>query len=202
MKNFINISLVILILSGCSKGKLEPAAYRDWVNNPANGLAIERTVGDFTVTASYRPHEFVVLNEWNPDEEQSDRSFAERMKELEGYQYINLRLDSKDKKTEVLKTALQSQQQYYERLQYLTTLIPRDVYLVDGGDTLPCTLHHYERTYKMTSFSDISLVFENKSKQTNDKILVFDDRLFGLGTLKFHFEKNNLNGVPQLSTYP
>lgn len=192
----------MLVLTGCGRGKLEPLAYRDWVNNPANGLAVERIIGDFAITASYRPHEFVVLNEWNPDEEQADNSFTERMKELEGYQYINLRLDSKDQKTEALKVGLQSQQQYYERLQYLTTLIPEDVYLIDGADTLPCKLHHYERTYKMTSFSDITLVFENKNKQTNDKILVFDDRIFGIGLLQFRFEKNNLNGIPPLTTYP
>ena len=183
MKRLACITLLVVSLLSCGHKKLEPVAYRQWLNNPENGLTIERTIGDFIVTAAYRSTQFMAL------------------KELENYQYVNLRLDNKDKKTEVLKTALQHQQQYYERLQYLTTTLPEDIYLVEDGDTLPCRLHHYERTYQMSSFCDVSLVFENRHKTTTDKVLVFDDRMFGFGRLQFRFEQDDLNNIPQLTTY-
>lgn len=164
-----------------------------------NGLSVHTEAGGWRISAQYRPAEYIALMETEQSESPSAEEYAQRLQELNGQLHINLRFDSQDKNKEFLKVGLQSQQEYFQRLQYLETQIAEDLVLLDGNDTLPCLLHHFERTYQMSSYGDISLVFEPKNKTSKaDKVLVFHDRMLGCGSLQFRFEQNKLQQIPLL----
>jgi len=78
---------------------------------------------------------------------------------------------------------------YEEGIKYMSFSIEKDFYVVTSKkDTIQCAGATYERNFKVAPFQKIVLFFSGIPAQ--DKIqLVYQDRLFKKGTLKFKFEE-------------
>jgi hypothetical protein len=75
----------------------------------------------------------------------------------------------------------------------------KDIYLVDGMDTLPCVMFHFERSFDVTPFGHFSIAFENSgNRRFTEKQIVFTDRLFNNGTIKFLFQSEDFTKAPVL----
>ncbi|MCH4829692.1 hypothetical protein BWK60_03665 [Flavobacterium covae] len=76
---------------------------------------------------------------------------------------------------------------YEEGLKYLAFGIDQDFYVVTSKkDTIPCAGVNYERTYKITPYQKILLYFSGI--QPDEEVqLIYKDKLFKKGTLKFKF---------------
>lgn len=77
---------------------------------------------------------------------------------------------------------------YEDGLKYLSFSIDKDFYVVTSKkDTIPCAGVNYERTYKIAPYQKVLLFFSGINP--NDELqLVYQDRLFKKGTLKFKFK--------------
>lgn len=78
---------------------------------------------------------------------------------------------------------------YEESIKYMSFSIEKDFYVVTSKkDTIQCAGATYERNFKVAPYQKIVLFFSGIPPQ--DKIqLVYQDRLFKKGTLKFKFEE-------------
>ena len=76
----------------------------------------------------------------------------------------------------------------------------KDISLLDGKDTVPCDLYHFERAYDVSPSATILLGFTASKKTKNDKTLIIYDRTFNKGTVKFLFKASELNNKPKLKT--
>ena len=88
-----------------------------------------------------------------------------------------------------------------EKLDYFAFNMQNDLSLVAGKDTLACVLHHFERTYNIAPYCDFLIAFElpvKNNSQVEDKIFIFEDKLFKLGTIKLKIKKEDLHKVPTL----
>lgn len=78
---------------------------------------------------------------------------------------------------------------YEDGVKYMSFMMENDFYVVTSkNDTIKCLGVNYERNFKVAPFQKIMLFFSGINP--NDKIqLVYNDKLFGKGIIKFKFEE-------------
>ena len=189
-------------LSGVSKNAniLEPKAYVDWVQALGNGLKKDKRFEDITFSVQYKPLEYIVCMEERKIRIE-DSLVLRKVNELSDMQYFDLKISLNEGGGELLKYQLSSPQQYSERVNYFAFGLQKDIVLVEGTDTLPCALYHFERAYDVTPSSTFLLGFSlGKNKSPESKTLILYDRTFNKGTIKMAFDKHDLQKIPKLKT--
>ena len=100
----------------------------------------------------------------------------------------------------LLKYDLHSRKEYEDRVNYFAFGMQNDIRLVQGGDTLPCQLFHFERVYDVAPYATFLLAFPLGKDYSSDKTLVLFDHGFNKGILKFFFDGRDIKNVPQVET--
>ena len=180
--------------------KMNPQEYVQWVQNSENGFKKEKTIDDLVFAVQYKPLEYIVCMEERKSE-LADSIVKKKVSELSDMQYFDLKIMIKNAQGELLKYNLNSQEQYDNRVKYFSFHMQQDIQLIDGNDTIPCSLFHFERAYDITPYSTFLLGFalSNNSKQ-EDKTLIVYDKTFNKGLLKFTFKQNELYNLPKIKT--
>jgi len=174
--------------------------YVQWVQNTGNGFRKEKTIKDLTFSAQFKPYEYIVCLE-EKQHELADSIVKKRVSELKDMQYYDLRISLNNAQSELLKHDLSSAQQYQERVNYFAFGMQRDIQLVEGTDTLPCAMYHFERSFDVSPVSVFLLGFPIRNGETpEDKTLLVYDRIFNTGLIKFTFSKKELKNLPKLKT--
>jgi hypothetical protein len=183
-----------------SKQTLNREAYIRWMNDPECPLKNEKQIGDYTFIAQYKPIDLVALGEFSIEDLPNGVAFDSIKKEFEGMQYFVLKIGVSDASKDMLSFGISNQQEYYNRVEYFATHAQQDLYLVEGTDTLPCRLYHFERTYGVSPFNNLLIGFENNMEADNVKTkrLHFNDQALGHGMLQFNFSEKDLKNIPQL----
>ncbi len=194
----ILILLSCLMLYGCSRTALLPEDFITYVDDPANGLIEEKEIGDFSFSVQYHPPAYEAIRGLGK-EPITREAFNGSLKEQENLQYYVLRIAASDKKSDVLKLGAMNNSEYTSRISYFTNNVMNDIVLVDGNDTLACVMHHWERTYKMTYYTTLMLPFETGAKySSNDKRIIFNDKVLGVGKVQVVISQSNINKVPPI----
>jgi len=185
--------------STTTKIELSPSDYVQWVKNSENGFFKEKTIDDISFTALYKPYEYIVCIEERAEEIQ-DSVAKKKLSEMEGMQYFDLKFLLNESQGELLKYKLNSAQEYENRVKYFSFNMQNDIKLVEGQDTIPCSLFHFERAYDVAPFATFLLGFNASKNNSKDKTLIVYDRTFNKGTIKFTFKQNDLQNLPKLKT--
>jgi hypothetical protein len=92
---------------------------------------------------------------------------------------------------ELLKYAVGDEEEYQRRVSYYSFGMDKDIYLVVGSDTIPCATYQWERGFDASQKLIFQLVFSKKQwkENVNGFQLVFYDRVFNNGIIKFFFGK-------------
>jgi hypothetical protein len=201
MKHLILYLILIsssILLIGCGKS-LKTADYFNWNNQP-NSPLIKNNLGKYyTISATFRPIDFMALSQLN-GEEITEKKMNDTKSGLTCCRHFKINIQAKDS-SDVLTYKLRSKDEYYERIKYLSNDISNHLYLIDGKDTLSCTFSHYERTYKMKSSATVMAFFERKKSNLPENIpmkLLLTTGGFNPNTLEFKFNETELNNIPQL----
>jgi hypothetical protein len=185
-----------LLLTGYRKHANIPDYVR-WVEDEANGLLVKKEMDNCRLSLQYKPVEYVVLLE-KRDPGLTRTAMEKRQKELEGMRYFTFSIRPKGT-SEVLSEGIGSQNEYYERLDYFTSLAQNDFSIVQGVDTLPCLLYHFERNYGVSPENKIVLGFESRPfKAGTGMALLYEDRVLGCGKQQFSITAESLDKIPQL----
>jgi hypothetical protein len=179
---------------------LEPEEYVQWIQNPENGFKKEKTIDDLIFTAQYKPNEYIICMEERAPQLQ-DSLVKRKLEELSELQYFDFKITLKAGEGELLKYKLSSSDEYNKRVNYFAFNMQNDIQLVEGNDTLPCSLFHFERAYDITPSSTFLLGFPvNKNSGKEDKTLIVYDKTFNKGFIKLTFSNNELKNLPKLKT--
>lgn len=201
MRIFLIISslyVATFCIYGCQKSDLRGNEYRKYIEKESNGLNQVKQIGDMHFQVQYCPTEYLLMKEFKTDD-LSEQVVEERRKGNEGLLFFKLRI-SADGSNDVLNYHLNSGDDYYARIQYLSYGFEEDIALLNERDTIFPALFHFERTYGIAPFADFMMAFETTPKADNDYQVVIDDRVFDTGILKFTFEKQDLQNIPNLKT--
>jgi hypothetical protein len=178
--------------------KLRPEQYVTWIQQGSNGLKKEKTINDIIYSAQYKPLPYIICEE-ERTAQIADSTLRKKTNQLGDMQYYNFKIELKEAQTELIKYGISTTTDYAARVNYFSFDMQRDIKLVQGGDTLPCLLYHYERVYNTGNFGMFSLGFA-KGKALNDRTLIFFDHGFNKGIIKFFFAGTDIKNQPQLET--
>jgi len=172
--------------------------YVKWTESNQSKLSVEREMDGFDFSLQYLPASYMlskqVVQNKNTNNKVSLEDFA-------GIHFFNFRIRKQDKNGEVLRNELTSIEEYKERVEYYSFDFKNDIFLIQGNDTIPCEMSHFERAYDATPYCNIMVGFPSKEIIGNeDCTIVVHDKIFDNGILKFRFEKNTFNSVPKLAT--
>ena len=195
IKHLLILSLSLIFFS-CGKSELSPSEYIDWNDNPDNGLIKEFTQGSTVLTCQYTSPEYVSLkqsNSENIDQNQVEENIA-GISEMQHFKFKFENTESNNFMRDNYTTA----EEFNTKSMYLSYDIRYDLSLVSKGDTSMCVLNHHERTYGNTPYETLLISFPKTNNETSDLELIFEDRVFGLGRVKFFFSAGDLEYMPKL----
>lgn len=198
MKNKIVFILLTIgcFLQSCSRSSLAPSELIKWVENKENGLVQRQDLNNYFFEAKYKPLDYVIAIEGRSDD--LSKSDFDRLKgELNGLQYIDMDIGPLTNEGNILSSGLESEEEYFERLDYFVTYANQDIFIVQGRDTLMPKLYHFERNYGLAPKNTLLLGFEN-GEQEKDINLYIDDQVLGVGRVKFLFKNEDIKSTPTL----
>lgn len=197
MKKSLVLWILCSSLLSCLDSSFEQV--QQWISDKENGLVKEVENEYFRIEVSYKPQSYLVAleNETRSNKEIPEEEYKRQLEEKENLQYFTIKLISKSGKP-MLKTNLESEKEEDLRLHYYIGAFEQDIFLADGKDTLPCALYHFERAYGTLPFNNISVAFENKNQNKQDKTLLIADRALGFDVEQFTFNKEDIANVPVL----
>lgn len=192
--SLVLMGVVFMFIISCKQytGK----EYHDWISAKENGLIKSIENNSFKIDIQYKPVDYLIASDFK-NKELTQEEYKKEVEERSGLQYFTIKLQSKTGEA-VLKTALVNDQEYSLRMSYYINGFEKDLILIDGADTLTSKLYHFERTYGIASFNNISVAFENPNNNQEKKELLILDRALGFGLQKIEFKKRDLLNIPTL----
>lgn len=181
-----------------SAKELNAGDMQNFVVNMDNGLLKSKTIDEVTYSVKYKPIDYVIATEMESSKLTAE-VYKQKYQELSGMQYFDLRIEIDKANGELLKYGLHSAREYEARINYLAFEIKNNIELIDGNDTLPCVMHHFERVYDIVPYATVLLGFKQVSTDLmHEKTIVYHDKLFGKGIIKFTFLPADLQLIPKL----
>lgn len=141
-------------------------------------------IEDINFTATEVPIEYYLLkDQGNSDLFNIDSLYNENKYE----RIIEFTFEQEDEKDLLLEDF--TKLSYEDGIKYMSFDMENDFYVVTSKkDTIKCSGVNYERNFKVAPFQKVMLFFSGI--QPKDKIqLIYNDKLFGKGIIKFKFEE-------------
>lgn len=194
MKGIISFTLLSLLFSCTSKEKNKkdssPISY-NYYNLEQQGWKSKKytqKVDNINFIATEVPVQYYLLkDQGNQDLKKIDSIYQENKTE----RIIEFSFSDEEQRELLQKKFTNIEDK--EAIEYLSFKMQNDFYAVtDKKDTIRCSGLLYERNFKVTPYHKIILYFSNINP--NDKIqLVYQDKLFNKGILKFKFNEQIIN---------
>lgn len=182
-----------------TKTELPLEEFVKWVGDKQNDLSKSKEISEMKYHLTYVPKECMAFLELK-DEAYTPEQFNNSLNSYKTMSYFNFRIELKDGKGELLKYNLTSPQQYTERINYVSFGMQKDIFLVQEKDTLLPGLYHFERTFDVAPFTTVMLAFDNeKFDPEKEFTIVYNDRLFNKGYIKYNYQPKQLIDLPNLS---
>ena len=195
---FILPLFTIAVLHSCQQ-EYTAVEYKQWIESEGSGLHKQKEVGGMLFDVQYQTPEYMVILNKGPLEFES----CDLETELDNYGDESHRLiftiDNSEAGIAPLEYGIVSENEYYGRIQYLNSEVSKDFFMLAGTDTLPCRFAHFERDFGISPTMRLNLAFDkNPTPMEEDMQLCFEDRLFNNGLIKFTFDQDDLNDLPEL----
>jgi hypothetical protein len=199
-KHIVVLILFAVIAVSChQKQNLGIQEYAQWVENKDNGLSTTKEIEEFEFKILYKPIDYIIAYELKNQGLNKD-SIAARKEQLKGFQYYTLKIKSTND-NEIFKSGIKTEEEYYQRLEYFVGPVQDDISVIDGNDTLPCKVYHFERNYGLSPYNTMVMSFESKETENNkihDKTFVYDDQVLGTGKIAITISGSDIENLPTL----
>jgi hypothetical protein len=194
------VLLMMSLLFSCSRRKavMSKEELKAFVRNGESGLVQEREVGELKARLQYQPSSLMVAQELGEGSEAKDKKLLDSLqKKYKGSYYFLLSFSVKGK--EAIRQ-LGSFEKYSDMVSVLSFEMPRFVNLTtERRDTVELKDYYFDQTYGMSSSSTVLLAFDKqKIKESSSLQVNLAECGFGVGALKFSFNKQDLDQIPAL----
>lgn len=180
--------------------KLNATRYRNWVKEADNGLKREKTFEEITYEVILIPSDYLVLKEFDT-QDFSRKELEDLRSESRNKTHFLLRISSEISQFDLAKHDVINQDEYDVRIKYLSFEMHKDLFLeMENGNRIPCSLSTYERSYGLSPKASFSLEFPMNESELGNCRLVYTEKIFNHGTIKFHWKQETLNNLPQLTS--
>ncbi|HXB11330.1 MAG TPA: hypothetical protein VNZ45_05045, partial [Bacteroidia bacterium] len=187
----------IIIIVSCNKG-VPPSEYVKYVENPKNGLKVKEDVNGVGYILQYEPVAYCVMLEKRsftiPDDE-----FKKEYDRFKGLEHYTFRID----KTEMdsLVNKLGDTSKYKKGVaEYFDFWIQKDIKMVMGNDTIPCSICQPDANTGMSQYYTFSLGFsyKNDPEAQTDRHIVFNNKILHTGNITLCVKGKYVKSIPVL----
>lgn len=193
---------ILLLLTSCLNPPqiVSPQQFGHWYEKNKEKLAVKKEINDMTYSVQYVPYEYLVIKNLNKTNSLSADSVIARIGTVKE-QYFTMRIGLVNSSKYLLYYNLGSNSTYDQRVYYYSFSVKNDLMLVEGKDTLRCIDSHFERTFGLTPYITLDLIFPIRpSAQRNENIqFIFNDIVFNNGRIKLIIPKEELRKIPKLN---
>jgi hypothetical protein len=199
LRSFLWIVVMSLfaILQSCGTPEYLPEAELSaYCLDEDHGLTKTVVSGDISMRLTYKPTDLLVAQEMRSFTNPSDDRIVTLRKKYGSYYYFILSLSRSGK--EVLG-ASGNHAEFSELLQTISFRMGEVVNLTTPRDTIPLADFIYNRTFGLSTSTDILLVFDKSAAKDAEVIQIHLDE-FGLGVGKqvVEFKVGDLNAAPKI----
>ena len=183
-----------------TKNNLPITEFANWVADKTNDLVKNKTISDVNYQIAFLPKDYLVYTELK-NEDFTPEKFDAARKNYTGMTYFKFRIEVKNAGVggELLKYKISSPAQYNARINYMSFKMQNDIFIVQGNDTLYPGMYHFERIYEIAPFATVMLAFDDKKfKPENEFTVVYNDRLFNKGFIKYNYSPKQLIDLPNI----
>lgn len=182
-----------------SETSLSPGEYVQWFKGNHNHLQKSQNVNGVKYTLSYRTPEFLALMQ-QQNENITKSELDSAMQDFSDLVQFRLQIEVPGSGQEFLKYNLTSESDYESRVNYYAFEMQKDIFLkTEKGDSIPCSIYHFERSYGASPSSVFLIAFAGVNTNEKMEITVFD-REIGKEKIRFVFDPKELKNIPQLKT--
>jgi len=175
---------------------MEPKSFIEWIDEHKPYLASEKQIGKLNFAVLYKPLDYMILSDIDS---LNAETYLAKKKEYDNLQYYIFSIGLNSNEGDLLKSGLNTSLDYTQLIEYMSFELQHDLKLFDGNIELPCTLMHFERTFGLRPYVNFMVAFERTKNTDNaEKTLVYDDKLYKVGTVKLKIKKEAITSIPQL----
>ena len=180
------------------KQTLTATEFIKWCADENNHLNKSKEMSEFKYNLAYMPVQSLAYLELRT-EQYDEVKFQKACEHYTDMTYFNLKIELPNGSGELLKYQLQSPRQYEDRVKYISFNIQNDIYLVQKTDTLNPGLCQYERIFEVAPYATVMMAFDSKKfNKEKEFTIVFNDKLFNKGFIKFNYKNGQLINVPNI----
>ncbi len=182
----------------CNKKKmLTPAEFLTFLNSEKSGLKLQKEFNQVNYKLQLQTPEVLALKNLsgkNTDNTSFNKEYKYYQNKLSFIFLIEDALQSNNR----VKLAVFDKDMYGKMLLYANSELKNDFKLVQGVDTLICSMVHLEPANSIQPVFRLSLAFNNVDTVKKEYTLVYNDKLFMNGPIKFYFSKQVFENLPGL----
>lgn len=195
--NFLFLIGIFVIFSCNKKPTYEEVSAM--IEKASSGLNQEREVNGVKVKIKYLPSNYLAYQEAVKLENLSVKSYDSLLNYYNNtYTFVMSIGPSSDlERGDIMVEGVRDMKEYSERFLNMNFNIENKVNLQDEEEINMPILSHMENIYGLEKSRNILFVFNKNKKSPLDGQLnfIYEDELFGMGTLHFGFDKNELNKI-------
>jgi hypothetical protein len=191
------ILLAMLTLMACREKKIvSEEELKAYVMDPENGLRQQKESNGIDVEVIYRPSELVLAQQLDGMTNAAER--INTIKNFDSLSYFVVKLSRKGQ--EVENVFVSDNEKFVRVINYLSSAIAQNIYIINDKDTIPALDAVYARMFGAATSTSVMAVFDTDFRKRNGDLRFFlDDTELGLGQNEFAFTINDIKKAPTLN---
>jgi hypothetical protein len=182
----VNLVFVLLVFFSFSCSNMSLLEYKNWVESDLKEV---KKVDGLVFSVQFKPALYMAMLEMRGFENVSKLdSISKTFNDQVDFNFVVENVKSND---EPLRYEV-DYSEYQKRVAYTLSGFERDFYIINGKQTVPCSFAHYEPTYNIGAKNVFVLSFGLKLDVNQDLQLVYEDKVFNKGVLKFFWSSSEL----------
>jgi hypothetical protein len=192
---YILFAFGTILLTSCGRGKVGPQEYVYYVQDEKNGLLVQGNYSGVRYSLQYQPTDYLVFAEERNFNIPTDE-FNQQYNRFKGLEHYNFHIYRKDIDSLISKASGDVKK---NKVNYLDFGIRKDIKLVEGNDTLPCSICESESDGGIYPYYSFVIGFPHKEYQ-GDRQFLFDGKIIGTGAVKLLVTRASIQNIPDLKT--
>jgi hypothetical protein len=170
-----------------------------WATDKEHKLVKDKKISEINYQLAFIPMQSMAYLELKNDSI-TKKKFEEAENHYKEMSYFKFRIELIGGSGELLKYNLESNQQYSERINYMSFKMQKDIFLVQGRDTLSPGLFEFERIFEIAPYATVMFAFDKKKFSPESEFtIIYNDRLFKKGLIKYNYRPKLLIDLPNIS---
>ncbi len=203
--NYIIIIAILFVAYSCGKHGVpsyaisSQAEAKAFLGEEKDKGFYETKLKDVNFKLSYIPAEAMALRELGDLSQASQASFDTLVKSYEGVLFFDMAISIDHFNEEMIHYGIVTNDEasFENRVAYYAFGMQKDINLISGKDTIPCTVYHYERNYGVSPQNHFMLGF--RASHVKELVLVYDNQLLATGPVKFALKEQDLTYHPKIT---